>query len=122
VYRVKTGAGDDRNCPDCAAHGLQREQYVKHTLLECLRYTDEQDVIAATVHEHMTDGRVMKWVNDADGATRYVLLMLGGEIPEIQIQIQIQNLPERDAVSPGYSPHDPPRRTSVASTSRQAAL
>ncbi len=28
---------------------------VMHTLTECVRYTDEQDVIAEAMHEHMTD-------------------------------------------------------------------
>jgi hypothetical protein len=83
---------------------------VMHTLTECVRYTDEQDVIAEAMHEHMTDNRVMTWMNDADRATRYVLLMLGGEIPD------------RDAVGPGYSHTTIQEGRSAASPSRQAAL
>ena len=124
MFRLRTGYGpwavnpahrarmraDDANCPHCAAAGLQREQDVPHVLTGCVRYAGQQATINAAIHQHM-DGRVLEWANDADiTAERYTLLALGGEIPD------------RDAVGPGYSHTTIQEGRSAASMSRQSAL
>ena len=89
---------------------MQREQDVPHVLTGCVRYADQQATINAAIHQYMDD-RVLEWASDADVASeRYTLLALGGEIPD------------RDAVGPGYSHTTIQEGRSAASLSRQAAL